>query len=887
MNLQFMRSFGASPSNNSKLSKKFVELFKWHTFSYNKDLLFISADSITYAVDDFWKHVMSKVSIDQHVLFIARIRYDNSQMVSLGKMQKISYSDQAFLTKFLCNVLSMRTDEYNSRGIEEIIFDYLIRDGKIDPMKSISKKEVPLLNYYRYKIPSTFDPYNYGTVLDSTPDKTIVSLKSGNLAIVNSNGDTNKVSIFKGDDLVLTYTDVKTSDNSFIRVIGRNTYHYHKEQLILVQSAKKTKPIKELNIDTKLDDKVITMDLETRVDNDTHIPYCVGVFTGNEKLSFYLSDYKNSNHMLSQAIKSIFTSKYKNYKVYLHNLSNFDGIFLLKIMKDIGIIDPIINNGRIISLTLTLDNCKLTFLDSYQLLPSSLRSLAKSFGVEEKGIFPYKFLVNTNNDINYIGDVPDFKYFDGVSINEYDTYLETFKKGAWNLRDETIKYCLQDCISLYQVIMKFNSEIFNLFSVNATKYSTLPSLSFAIFRTKFLPKDLIHQLSAQFSNFIRESYTGGSVDAYSPSVESKFYCFDINSLYPYCMGKYAMPIGSPTHFYGDILKLKPDAFGFFNCIVHCPKDLVNPIIQIHHKTSAGIRTIAGTGTFKAMLFSEEIKNAMNYGYTFEILGGYTFARANVFSKFINSLYSMRLQYSKANPLNLVAKLLLNSLYGRFGMKDSFNDIFIMNKEEYNNYIYKNSDSIVDFIDLDDSIMIFAKDKEGDIETLINGLYESHNINVAIASAITAYARIEMSRFKNNPNFTLHYSDTDSAYISSMLPESDMSNTILGKMKLEHICTRGIFLAPKVYCLVTEDGQFISRVKGLTKDVTLSLSDFESLLIENSSILRSQTKWFKDLGLGSISIKDQLYTLQATSNKRHLVYKDGVLIGTKSIDLTTE
>lgn len=436
----------------------------------------------------------------------------------------------------------------------------------------------------------------------------------------------NIVEIVRNGYPVLDYTDTKLSDTAFVRVIGRNTYHYHKEQLILIQSAKKTKPMKELNIDTKLDDKVITMDLETRVDNDTHIPYCVGIFDGKKKFTFYLSDYKNTHDMISSAVNSILRPKYKGFKVYLHNLSNFDGIFLIKVIKDLGNLDPVINNDRIISLTLSKDNSKLIFYDSYQLIPASLRTLAKCFGVEDKGVFPYKFLVNNDINLDYIGDVPDFKYFDGVSINEYDTYLETFKKGAWNLRDETIKYCLQDCISLHQVIMKFNSEIFNLFSVNPTKYPTLSSLSMAIYRSVFMPAGVVHQLSAQFAQEIRESYTGGSVDAYTPSVNDKFYCFDINSLYPHCMGKYPMPIGSPTHFIGDIFKLYPDAFGFFNCIVHCPKDIKNPIIQVHHKTPGGIRTIAGTGTFKAMLFSEEIKNAMKYGYTFEIIDGYTFKK---------------------------------------------------------------------------------------------------------------------------------------------------------------------------------------------------------------------------------------------------------------------
>jgi hypothetical protein len=86
--------------------------------------------------------------------------------------------------------------------------------------------------------------------------------------------------------------------------------------------------------------------------------------------------------------------------------------------------------------------------------------------------------------------------------------------------------------------------------------------------------------------------------------------------------------------------------------------------------------------------------------------------------------------------------------------------------------------------------------------------ETHNVNVAIASAITAYARIHMSQFKNNPNFNLYYSDTDSIYIDKPLPPEFISSTELGKLKLENVLNDAIFLAPKVYYLETIEGKKI-------------------------------------------------------------------------------
>ena len=75
-------------------------------------------------------------------------------------------------------------------------------------------------------------------------------------------------------------------------------------------------------------------------------------------------------------------------------------------------------------------------------------------------------------------------------------------------------------------------------------------------------------------------------------LDKQIYAYDVNSLYPYVMKEFPYPIGSPTYFEGDILKDNPEAFGFFYCNIITPNDLLHPILQIHHKTEGGIRTIS-------------------------------------------------------------------------------------------------------------------------------------------------------------------------------------------------------------------------------------------------------------------------------------------------------
>jgi len=262
-------------------------------------------------------------------------------------------------------------------------------------------------------------------------------------------------------------------------------------------------------------------------------------------------------------------------------------------------------------------------MDSYLILPSSLKNLCKSFLVKDpKGIFPYKLY-----DINYNSKiVPDFKYFSGITIDQYNNYKDLYKDKIWNFKDEAIKYCELDCISLFQILVKFNHLIFDRFKLNINKFPTLPSLSFAIFKTHYISEDMegIHMISGDISNKIRKGYTGGAVDMYIPTnpMGKKIYAYDVNSLYPYIMSKFKMPIGNPTYFEKDITKIEPNAFGFFYCKIMAPEGLIHPILQIHHSGKDGgfsSRTIAPLGIWEGMYFSEELYNAEKYGYKFEIL----------------------------------------------------------------------------------------------------------------------------------------------------------------------------------------------------------------------------------------------------------------------------
>ena len=160
-----------------------------------------------------------------------------------------------------------------------------------------------------------------------------------------------------------------------------------------------------------------------------------------------------------------------------------------------------------------------------------------------------------------------------------------------------------------------------------------------------------------------------------------------------------------------------------------------------------------------------------------------------------------------------------------------------------------------------------------------------DINIAIASGITAGARVEMSQYKNNPDYNIYYTDTDSIVIDKPLAVDKVGNN-LGQMKLEHTIKKGVFIAPKVYALETIDGEVIIKVKGVSRPVlqTLTYNDLQQLLIKDSIIKVNQEKQYKDLLAGKISVLEVAYQLRSTHNKRLDLY---LMVGDNEIFNNTE
>ena len=878
-------------------------MIKTKTYSINN--LPLTNELLVIFISKFWDEIFSSIKNTKHLLILCKVQFSDTDMGyrTLGSLRKVNYEDRDLFIDFLTQNLSILNESYMVHPILNITFSYIIKDGLCTDqnralLTELNEKESRFHSFNNMNLPVSMEPGDYGEIIsssyidiDEVSYHRFIVKYSNKVYQIDRNLDKshNKVTIL--GNINLSWIDTKLLDvgeDIFKREIKKSTFYFMGGEVVLRKQVLPAKPFKKLVPDNKLVNNFLTMDIETINKDNKQVPYLICAYNGTDYITSYGSDqnalFKVFFDQLLHMVKSSAT-------IYAHNLSGFDGIFLMKHLLSYGKIDPLLFNGKLISIKVKIlgpsskmgNGVKtIIFKDSMLLLPLSLRKLCKAFNIEvPKGHFPFKL-----TNIFYTGIIPRFESWTGISLSEYGIIKAAYKGKLWNFQQEAIKYCKLDCKVLHEIIIKFNELIFKEFNINVHIPLTLPALAMRIYKTHYMPEDTIYQLLGNVENNIRQSYTGGAVDVYIPHNRIgdffkqikgffiKLYYYDVNSLYPYVMAYFKMPIGKPIAFDGDIRKIDSNAYGFFYCNISSPKELEHPILQRRIKTSEGMRTIAGLGNWTGWICSLEMDNAMKYGYTFEILKGYQFETGDIFSGYINKLYNLRKEYDKTHPMNLIAKLLMNSLYGKFGMRLVSTEILMYDysTEEGQKSLHEDIDcwglSIQDFVKIDDYFLIIRNTRLSYKYNEELDMFHGQDINIAIASAITAGARVHMSYFKNNPDFRLYYSDTDSAIIDRPLP-SFMVGSKLGQLKLEHTIDKAVFLAPKVYGLVDVDGNETIKIKGVTGEVAskLTINDLEELLIKDSQKEFTQEKWFKKVLEGEITTSDIVYTLKVTSNKR--------------------
>ena len=469
-----------------------------------------------------------------------------------------------------------------------------------------------------------------------------------------------------------------------------------------------------------------------------------------------LGFFDGKNYKVFSSVKRfldfILVKKNNGLRIYFHNGGRFDFIFLLDELFKRGKVEFVERTGGLILIKFRTKKVYIEFADSYCLLPASLEKLIEINGINHKKI-----------------------------------KIDFTKKYKFN--DERLQRHLKnDVLALFEIVQRFYKK-------EGTLSLTVASHSLKVFTSKFCKLDFF-QCDDDFDNYFRTNfYKGGRVEVYKGYGKNLYY-YDINSLYPFVMLN-EMPSGMPVR----TKKFIRDKIGFYK--IELNEDTHFDISVLTVKKFFNNYYVNGMKGDKFYLHSCELEYLKEKKISFKIIDGYYFEQSeDLFTDFVNYFYNEK-KNAKNSFDRYFAKLILNSLYGKFGQKIK-GEKLVVNDGRYNDY--KIFDAYNDLILVDKNFNVKFK-------------------CVYVASYITALARTYHLRLMDKVGFeNIFYCDTDSIICSKKLKTSDE----IGELKLEAEIKEGIFLMPKVYGYIDKKGNEVVKYKGF-RERSFSYQSLKELL----------------------------------------------------------
>jgi hypothetical protein len=356
-------------------------------------------------------------------------------------------------------------------------------------------------------------------------------------------------------------------------------------------------------------------------------------------------------------------------------------------------------------------------------------------------------------------------------------------------------YARKDTEILYRTIVAFSDIVYERIAHINRIGLTLPSTALKAFQTGYLDRNIRIPENAADKEILREGYHGGRVEVFKAGYYPTVYVYDFNSLYPAVMATTPVPVS------GQAIRTQTFHRGKSGCYRLRFRQLDrNKLPLLLHK---GIGVYEGEGVY----FEPEIRRLLDSGGEVEIIDGVFFRDSDViFKAWVDKLYSLRME-DKDSPLGNACKLLMNSLYGKFGQKPERMKTLKAGVEEIKQAV--KAGKVVDCISPKHSLYRISEEMETEFE------------HVGIAGTITSEAR---ARLWEAFNAGVVYCDTDSVHTTIPKPHNE---TQLGSLKLEYE-GEGVYVGKKLYALRNANGEKV-KAKGIRVggDNGFSL-DFDSL-----------------------------------------------------------
>lgn len=432
-------------------------------------------------------------------------------------------------------------------------------------------------------------------------------------------------------------------------------------------------------------------------------------------------------------------TKYR--RLYAANGANFDWLSLVEYMESTGQMERlryVASESFGIGVDIRVGKTLVHLRDMQRLIPGSLAKVTKEFGVESE-----KIKIEVLPDVLYAKD------------------RELFER-----------YLRNDTIGMMEVLYKFWLMIYTVCGDIGELPMTLPALALRIFR-KTLTSPLMVTWNKDVKELERRAYRGGRVSCFKVG-EFPVVVDDVNSLFPTVMSTLQFPLGYHGGWTGEYVGNPGIYEGRFS-------QPVAPYPPLLFDEISGNYAYEGIGAFT----HHEIAHLLSIGGTFACERGYEYAECGpLFRDFVLKFWEIRQRANREGNtgLSYVCKILLNSLYGKFGQRESSETLKTLTGEEIESLVTK-------------GINIR---QAGDYWLVEEQTHSEHTF-VAIAAMVTSGARVTLHRLMMDTidnGGEIIYVDTDSIhYVSEnyRLPTGEG----LGELKREYVGD-AVYLGRKLY-----------------------------------------------------------------------------------------
>lgn len=490
----------------------------------------------------------------------------------------------------------------------------------------------------------------------------------------------------------------------------------------------------------------------------------------------------------SEMLDALLSKRYRYGKIYAHNLE-YDLMALL----EQGGYEWLENNGYDIEI----------FHNGSAIIHAKIRD-------QSDHVWEFRDSMNVamHMSVEAMGEIIDLPKLSTVEIGGESYEIDFGANDAADYpRDVMEAYNIRDSKVCYEFMQWLREQLHDL---GASLETTAAKTAMTLFRSQYLD----HAIEQPRRDILDKSYKGYYGGRVSPIVkghiEGPVREYDVASLYPYCMTKCEFPDPSSIRYdrgngkYSDSEQRTRvwESEGMTKATVKAP-DMDIPVLP----TKWDDKLLFPTGHITDWWCHNELRFALERGYEIieieeSVWSDRTF---NPFEGYVSDLFDKRLQYrDEGNATEYVVKLMMNSLYGKFGQKLDMDD----------GGLFKRASETESVADLVGSTVIgdwFIESVETDDETGIPA-----HINPLLAAYVTARGRTELYRWfeyvQDNGGRVL-YCDTDSVWTDTKL-DGVSDDKVLGDLDYEGQYDDLYVFGPKMYVADAEDKDTKITAKGV-------------------------------------------------------------------------